>query len=217
MIRPVQNKTEGNKSRIELQTSSIINRIFYSCLEYESSQCPDNSLEETVQHKIQDLEILDKMFNHQEFQIWNCKYKNIPHSYLKIKDQVWTKCLSFPLMHPSQPKTIGQVTIIPQAQMFEPGIDKLLPFVSYIKLLDKYFPGYMPSKQSIFQINDMPFVMSKDCQTNWSQQNNVGMLCYYVVHGDDDTLTPQKVQKWADANPTTLLGITIKELSKRYR
>jgi hypothetical protein len=52
MVRPPDNRTEGNKSRVEPENSSIINRIFHSCLEYESDGVRD-SLCETVEHKIE--------------------------------------------------------------------------------------------------------------------------------------------------------------------
>jgi hypothetical protein len=157
------------------------------------------------------------MFGCEDFEVWNCRYKHIPHSYLKVKNEQWEKCLSFPLMHPSQPKCIGDCPIIPQIEPFQPGLDKLLPFVSYLKLLDKYFPGYSPNKHSIFQIGDMPFVLSKDCDSDWNEESNVGLLCYYVVHGDDDNLASLKIERWAESNANCLLGKTIRDLGKRHR
>jgi hypothetical protein len=49
-----------------------------------------------------------------DLEVWNCKYKHIPHSYLKIKKDSWNNCLDFPLMHPSQPKKISEYPILPQ-------------------------------------------------------------------------------------------------------
>jgi hypothetical protein len=46
--------------------------------------------------------------------------------------------------------------------MLRPSIDKLLPFVSYLKLLEKYFPGYMPVVGSIFEINSLPYVFTRE-------------------------------------------------------
>ena len=43
------------------------------------------------------------------------------------------------------------------------------------------------------------------------------MLCYYVVHGDDDNLTSVRVERWAELNSGTLLGRVIKEMGKRHR
>lgn len=43
------------------------------------------------------------------------------------------------------------------------------------------------------------------------------MLCYYVVNGDQDNLTSIKVERWAENNPNTILGKTIKEMNKRHR
>ena len=96
-------------------------------------------------------------------------------------------------------------------------MDKLLPFVSYLKLLDKYFPGYTPTIGSIFQMNNLPFVLSKDCQHEWSEDTNVAVLCYYVVYGDDGNLTSVRVERWAEINQATLLGRVIKEMGKRRR
>jgi hypothetical protein len=47
-------------------------------------------------------------------EIWNCKFKNIPHSYVKIKNDAWKDCLTLPLLHPSQPKTINNHFIFPK-------------------------------------------------------------------------------------------------------
>lgn len=71
-------------------------------------------------------------------------------------------------MHPSQPKKIGEYPILPQLEPLQPNIDKLLPFVSYLKLLEKYFPGYYPTKGSIFQMNDLPVVFSREIEGTWS-------------------------------------------------
>lgn len=94
-------------------------------------------------------------------EIWNCKYKHIPHSYIKIKNEEWKDCLTLPLLHPSQPKPINNHLILNKIEVLRPGIDKLLPFVSYLKLLDKYFPGFMPVIGSIFEINGLPLVFAK--------------------------------------------------------
>ena len=157
------------------------------------------------------------MKGNQEFQVWNCKYKHIPHSYIKIKKEGWKNCLSFPLMHPAQPKCITDKPILPQLEPLTPNPDKLRPFVSYLKLLDKYFPGYLPTKHSIFQMNNQPLVLTIQGESQWDEESNVGLLCYYVVHGDDDNLTSIKVQRWAELNSNTLLGKTIKEMNKRYK
>jgi hypothetical protein len=92
----------------------------------------------------------------------------------------------------------------------------LLPFVSYLKLLDKYFPGFMPAIGSVFEANGLPVVFAKE-EGGWNTESNVGVLCYYVVHGDEGNLNTASVEKWAENNSQTLLGKTIKELGKRQR
>ena len=46
-------------------------------------------------------------------------------------------------------------------------------------------------------MNELPVVLSKDCENDWNEDSNVNVLCYYVVHGDDDNLTSIKVERWA--------------------
>jgi hypothetical protein len=96
-------------------------------------------------------------------------------------------------------------------------MDKLLPFVSYLKLLDRYFPGWAPTKDSIFQMNDLPLVFSRESEGGWSEESNVGLLCFYVANGDDENLTSVKAERWAEVNCESLLGKTIKEMNKRHR
>ena len=105
--------------------------------------------------------MLDKLAEIDGLEIWNCKYKHIPHSYIKIKNEEWKDCLALPLLHPSQPKPINTHLILNKIEVLRPGIDKLLPFVSYLKLLDKYFPGFMPVIGSIFEFNGLPLVFAK--------------------------------------------------------
>jgi hypothetical protein len=106
--------------------------------------------------------MLDKMAEIDGLEIWNCKYKKIPHSYLKIKNEAWKNCLSFPILHPSQPKLLNNYPIMPRIQLLKPNINKILAFVSYLKLLDKYFPRFSPIIGSIFEINGLPLVFSKE-------------------------------------------------------
>jgi hypothetical protein len=176
------NRTEGNKSRPELHSAGIMNKIFHS-LEDESIESRNDSLYETTPHKIEDLEILDKMADFDGMEIWNCKYKHIPHSYVKIKKEMWRSCFGLPLMHPAQPKFIGNLPIMPKIELLQPNIDKLLPFVSYLKLLDKYFPGFSPTIDSVFQINDLPLVFSREEGSGWNEESNVSVLCYQIVNG----------------------------------
>jgi hypothetical protein len=72
-------------------------------------------------------------------------------------------------MHPSQPKFINNLPILPKIEILQPNIDKLLPFVSYLKLLDKYFPGFAPTIDSVFQINDLPLVFSREEGSGWNE------------------------------------------------
>jgi len=43
------------------------------------------------------------------------------------------------------------------------------------------------------------------------------VLCYYVVNGADYNLDVNRVEKWAEFHSNTLLGKTIKEMTKRQR
>jgi hypothetical protein len=43
--------------------------------------------------------------------------------------------MNLPIIHPSVPKTINELAIIPRITKLTPSIDKLLPFVSLIKQL----------------------------------------------------------------------------------
>ena len=48
------------------------------------------------------------------FELWSCRYKHIPHSFLKISNDAWKECLKFPLMHPAQPRMINNLSIMPR-------------------------------------------------------------------------------------------------------
>lgn len=81
------------------------------------------------------MEIIDKFAEFDGLELWNIKYKKIPHTFIKFKKQSWTKCLNLPILHPSAPKTINELPIIPRITKLNPSIDKLMPFVSLIKML----------------------------------------------------------------------------------
>lgn len=83
---------------------------------------------------------MDKFAELDGLEIWNAKYLGIPHSFLKIKKHTWTKCLNRPLLHASQPQTISDLPILPRITKFRPSIDKLMSFVSFLKLLEQYAP-----------------------------------------------------------------------------
>jgi hypothetical protein len=103
-----------------------------------------------MENKIEDMEVIDKLEEFDGLELWNIKYKKIPHTFVKFKKQSWTKCLNLPLMHPSSPKSINEFPIMPRISKLNPSVDKLLPFVSFIKLLEQYFPNLLPSIDSIF-------------------------------------------------------------------
>lgn len=88
--------------------------------------------------------------------------------------------------------------------------------MSYLKLLDKYYPRHTPIIGSIFELNGQPVIFTKE-EVGWSNDSNVGVLCYYIVHGEAGILNSNKIEKWAELNCTSLLGKTIKEMNKRQR
>lgn len=66
----------------------------------------------------------------------------------------------------------------------------------------------------------MPYVFFEEDNGygSWKWETNIGVLCYYVVYGDDEgTLSIKKVERWVEQNGDTLLGKTIKEMTKRQK
>lgn len=95
----------------------------------------------------------------------------MPHSLVKVKKASWAKCLTLPLIHPSQPKPIDNLPIFPRLTRLRPSTDKLLPFLSYLRLLEQYFPSLAPNLDSIFEYNSLPVVFSMEDASNggWRQ------------------------------------------------
>ena len=91
-------------------------------------------------NKIDGLEVKDLLAEFDGIELWNAKYKNIPHTFIKIKKYSWLKSLNKPILHPSQPKTVNNLPILPRITKFKPSIEKLPTFVSYIKAVEEYFP-----------------------------------------------------------------------------
>lgn len=177
------NNSSNNEGNTNKNHSKLLEEDFIIMNNIESIIGDGDKLD----NKIQDMEVVDKMSEFDGLQLWNIKYKKIPHTLIKFKKQSWTKCINLPLMHPSAPKTIDQYPILPRINKLNPSIDKLLPFVSYVKLLEQYFPNLLPSIDSIFQYNNLPYVFVEEDNGygSWKWQTNIGVLCYYVVYGNE--------------------------------
>lgn len=101
-----------------------------------------------MEDKIENLEILSKMVEIDGLEIWNVKYFSIPHCFVKVKKSCWARsffCENMlasstnsntaalaPLPHPSQPKAICSLPLIPRITKHRPSIDKLQIFVSFL-------------------------------------------------------------------------------------
>lgn len=79
---------------------------------------------------------------------------DIPHSFVKTKKMSWARALNRPLNHPSQPRTISELPLIPRITAYHPSPDKLMPFISFMKMLEDITPDTsplpMPTIESIF-------------------------------------------------------------------
>lgn len=169
---------------------------------------------EKIDNKIEGLEILSMLSEFDGMEVWNAKYKSIPHTYIKIKKYSWTKSMGKGILHPCQPKTISHLPILPRITKFKPSLEKLQPFVSYIKTLEQVCPGSYPSMDSIFEYNQLPYVFVQE--GGW--EVNIGVLCYFVVFGDPEgQLSKNLVDKWAEENPNTMLARTIEEMNERQQ
>jgi hypothetical protein len=86
-----------------------------------------------MEDKIENLELLSKFAEIDGIEIWNVKYYSIPHCLVKIKKNCWAKTFNdniinataSPILHPSQPKTVCSLPIIPRISKHRPSIDKL--------------------------------------------------------------------------------------------
>jgi hypothetical protein len=131
---------------------------------------------------------------------------------------VWQSCFSLPLLHPSQPRFISdRLPILPRIAPLLPSPDHLAPLLAYLQLLDKFFPAFSPTVDSIFQLNHYPLIFSREEGAGWNEETGVAMLCYSVVRGKDPKMNTTRVEKWAEANSDTALAKHIKEMGKRQR
>ena len=180
----------------------------------EDSLDRNESLMESYEtdNKIEGLELADLLAEFDGIELWNAKYRSIPHTFIKVKKYAWAKSLSKSLLHPCHPKLINNLPLLPRLTKYKPSIDKLAPFVSYLKMLEDFLPDSYPTIDSIFEYNGSPYVFVQE--GGW--ETSMGVLCYYIALGDPEgNLSKKVVERWLEKNPHSAVTKSVNELAER--
>lgn len=101
----------------------------------------DSLNEETIYYNKPDIKIEDvtlgvKIGEFEGGELWNCKHKSIPHTYIKFKDVHWEEGAKKRLLHYSNPNYFESTNLFAPMELLRPSRDKLAQLLSFLKVLE---------------------------------------------------------------------------------
>ena len=161
----------------------------------------DSLNEETIYYKEPELKVEDvtlgsKIGEFEGGELWNCKHKSIPHTYIKFRDTQWEEGAKIKLLHTSNPNYFPLLNLFAPIHPLKPSISKLNQLLSFLEVLEKKYPTHYPTCDSIFEADNKLVIFTKE--NNY--KINLGWLCYHVVHGQ---ISYQAYLRWVKHNPNS--------------